>query len=288
MMRKCIMTLFLLPLGILVAKAIPFIQEGKRWRISYVNYFYQERCFHPSYENWFGITGKENMGDVNYYLLQSEFFGIDSNTCNWEESPLYVRQDNEGEDNRFLIHIREDNGRVLIPKDDYTGYCKSCLGISPETNPLLAEGEDEILLYDFNLRAGNTYPFPGNVTVKETGEITYDDTAFSYQLLSNSLLIVEGIGCVNSYGGLIAYQSTPMFGVFDRFVTCFNWVVAEDYQKEIFQYQNVVSEDQLLGINEASINHLPQNRSIHDLQGRRLNGIPQKGIYIRNGRKYVR
>ena len=30
------------------------------------------------------------------------------------------------------------------------------------------------------------------------------------------------------------------------------------------------------------------NNPIHDLQGRRLNGIPQKGIYIRNGRKYVR
>ena len=32
----------------------------------------------------------------------------------------------------------------------------------------------------------------------------------------------------------------------------------------------------------------PANRSIHDLQGRRLNGIPQKGVYIQNGRKYVK
>ena len=32
----------------------------------------------------------------------------------------------------------------------------------------------------------------------------------------------------------------------------------------------------------------PANRSIHDLQGRRLNGIPQKGVYIQNSRKYVK
>ena len=30
------------------------------------------------------------------------------------------------------------------------------------------------------------------------------------------------------------------------------------------------------------------SNTIHDLQGRRLNGVPQKGIYIQNGRKYVR
>ncbi len=28
--------------------------------------------------------------------------------------------------------------------------------------------------------------------------------------------------------------------------------------------------------------------SIHDLQGRRLKGTPQKGVYIQNGRKYVK
>lgn len=32
----------------------------------------------------------------------------------------------------------------------------------------------------------------------------------------------------------------------------------------------------------------PANRSIHDLQGRQLHGIPQKGVYIQNGRKYVK
>ena len=32
----------------------------------------------------------------------------------------------------------------------------------------------------------------------------------------------------------------------------------------------------------------PKENPIHDLQGRRLNGIPQKGIYIRNGKKHVR
>ena len=29
-------------------------------------------------------------------------------------------------------------------------------------------------------------------------------------------------------------------------------------------------------------------KGIYDLQGRRLNGIPQRGIYILNGKKFVR
>ena len=28
--------------------------------------------------------------------------------------------------------------------------------------------------------------------------------------------------------------------------------------------------------------------TIHDLQGRRLNAIPQKGAYIKNGKKYIK
>ncbi len=32
----------------------------------------------------------------------------------------------------------------------------------------------------------------------------------------------------------------------------------------------------------------PKDNPIHDLQGRRLNGIPQKGIYIQNGKKIVK
>jgi hypothetical protein len=31
-----------------------------------------------------------------------------------------------------------------------------------------------------------------------------------------------------------------------------------------------------------------QEKLLFDLQGRRMNGIPQKGVYIQNGRKYVK
>ena len=30
-----------------------------------------------------------------------------------------------------------------------------------------------------------------------------------------------------------------------------------------------------------------RNNKVYDLQGRRLNGVPQAGLYIMNGKKYV-
>jgi hypothetical protein len=39
---------------------------------------------------------------------------------------------------------------------------------------------------------------------------------------------------------------------------------------------------------ETIITERVADGTIHDLQGRRLKGVPQKGVYIQNGRKYVR
>jgi beta-fructofuranosidase len=43
------------------------------------------------------------------------------------------------------------------------------------------------------------------------------------------------------------------------------------------------------GIHEALMlnSEVIQNNKVYDLQGRRLNGVPQKGLYIMNGKKYV-
>ena len=43
---------------------------------------------------------------------------------------------------------------------------------------------------------------------------------------------------------------------------------------------------QLSGIQEITTS-LSQPPALYDLQGRRVSGSPQRGIYIRDGRKYV-
>ncbi|MBQ2001680.1 MAG: hypothetical protein II240_00070, partial [Bacteroidaceae bacterium] len=41
------------------------------------------------------------------------------------------------------------------------------------------------------------------------------------------------------------------------------------------------------GVSEEITDRRTDN-AIYDLMGRRLNGVPAKGIYIQNGKKYVR
>jgi hypothetical protein len=269
---------------------MPFLHEGKAWMLYYTNFFYKERYQHPSHEDWLMIKDKEIIGKKEYFLLQLEVRTIDSNTHGWEKKSAISSSNYDGEknDDRLFVHVREDKGRVFVLKDDYISFCFSKYGIGPDISSMQADEEDEILLYDFNLQVGDTYPSPDHVTVEETGDITYEGSSYPYQLLSNSLLIVEGVGCVNSFGGIIAYQSAPAFGNFDRYATFLNFVIVEDDQKEIFQYLNVVSENLLLGICNNYFNNHPEVSSIHDLQGRPLNGAPQKGVYIKDGRKYLK
>ena len=289
---KKILVLLMLSLHKLTMMAIPFLLEGKMWRLSYISYFYIENHYHVSHEDWLKINGKETVGVHEYFLIQLEEVAFDANSYGWEMAFSAPGRSFDGEDNSFWVHVREDNGRVFILKDDYISLCVSKSGVAPDISGMLVDGEDDVLLYDFNLSVGDIYPFPGHVTVTETGEVSFDGRAYPYQLLSNSLLIVEGIGCVNSYGGLFAYQSSPVTRFYDggryKYVTFLNWLVVYDDEREIFQYMNYISDEQLLRVYDVSAFKHSQDGSLYDTQGRRLTGAPSHGIYIRGGRKYVK
>jgi len=61
----------------------------------------------------------------------------------------------------------------------------------------------------------------------------------------------------------------------------------ERYRKADFwkNFLNIV-EMEGTGIEEVNMNH-GSGESLYDLQGRRLRSTPQRGVYIRNGKKYV-
>ena len=47
-------------------------------------------------------------------------------------------------------------------------------------------------------------------------------------------------------------------------------------------------QQEYTGISDAQSSDIkPQNSSLYDLQGRRLQTLPQRGLYIKNGRKYI-
>jgi hypothetical protein len=41
------------------------------------------------------------------------------------------------------------------------------------------------------------------------------------------------------------------------------------------------------GIRSAETNKISETDACYDLNGRRIKGVPQKGVYIQNGRKVV-
>lgn len=85
---------------------------------------------------------------------------------------------------------------------------------------------------------------------------------------------VEGIG---SSFGLFEFTNSITDGSGSRFVGCYDDDVC------IFSAEDFNS----LSLGIHAVQTLMRNYAVFDLQGRRLNAKPSKGLYIQNGKKYV-
>ena len=149
------------------------------------------------------------------------------------------------------------------------------------------------LLYDFTLGLGEKYPCLGDVIVERMDSITTrDGMDRRVQHLSNGLVIVEGVGCVNSPLGPFAYQcwtdTLSASGKYGR-----GWL--ESYVKDgevVFDKDDLralgLYDGGTVAVKEAATPPpTPNANNTYDLQGRRLQAPPVQGVYIRNGKKMV-
>jgi hypothetical protein len=154
--------------------------------------------------------------------------------------------------------------------------------------PYQETAEGELLLYDFTLQVGDRWPLADGreeLTVVKADEMVMDyDYSWSKPrrrlTLSNGLVVVEGIGCVNSPGMLFRYLNpSPSSQVNSVCLQCY-----EDYTSQ--WHPDKSSLLQPLGITSI---HSSGNSitPCFDLQGRCLNGAPTKGMYIKDGKKHV-
>ena len=161
--------------------SIFMLTEGTYWVYNFSTPDYLESC-----ENW-QIGGTETVNDKVYVKL----FQTDQNM----------------DEERHVLHLREEAGHVYVQKNDYILYLKDVHGID---NPYLsaANYEDEVLLYNFNLKVGSHYPIKGDVFVDSvTTVVLLDGMKRKMFWLNNGLQVIDGIGCLNSIGGLVAYQN---------------------------------------------------------------------------------
>ena len=135
-------------------------------------------------------------------------------TVNWYVDRMAAKPDGFMQKNKYnfgqsaTFQLREAEGKVYAEKDSYMSFLKEVFQIDDTDLYLKEAGNGEILLYDFTLQAGDRYPCKGDVTVSEVGEMTTRDGFVRKKFtLSNGLQIIEGVGCINSQGEIIAYQN---------------------------------------------------------------------------------
>ena len=195
--------------------------------------------------------------------------------------------------------LRETGGKVFAQRGSYAEYFRKAFPDFGEPFEADADWSEDVVLYDFTLSAGDVYPCGGDVHVASVSSMTTRDGLDRKVLfLDNGLEIIEGIGCVNSPFGVFAYQngavlpSSPGAKVSRSssapFLT-YALPVLKSFTKSCDKEPLYVMGDELAGVPHRYVASSPSpSTATYDLQGRRVTGTPQRGIYIRNGRKYLK
>jgi len=174
----------------------------------------------------------------------------------------YYRLDQRNDDG-VIIFVREGTPQanvpyVIFPEDDFSidlsGYVNEEM---PEAGSLLFPDSDE----DTPLGLFGTYQSRFAYSMYATYHVSLLDSTPDCQMGTSGNL--PRVGAFRAY--IVGYNTGSMY---------------DDKLKLIF----VEESDDISEVPVAKA----QEKLLFDLQGRRMNGIPQKGVYIQNGRKYVK
>ena len=246
------------------------------------------------------IKGDSIYGRGSYSIYQSigaieiegkEYTAIE---IKGEDIPTSKRRRRAGQNTIYYhLAIRYDNGRILANCQDYMNYLADkysdgvCYG-DPSYIPYHQTDDGEIILYDFNMEVGDRYRHVDgydDVSVASKDSIVLDDGMQHRRLtLSNGLILIEGIGCINSNGMLLDYLNPA--SIFANNFTYLDYA----YSMENRVYKNTIFKVGDLYVNNMAEPHTQSVNKCHlfDLQGRRIQGEPKHGVYIQNGKKVMK
>ncbi len=289
------------------ATARPF-SEGCKW----------------SYYHWHDkLDGSSEISFVKLELKDS--YELNGKTyCKLYETKADV--DGSIGEERFLLGLREEGGCVYANYDEFMKAPGVC--VDPEATkddpyhmPHIVTEDNEVLLYNFNLNAGDfiglsdiiVTPYVESVRpiVMETGEERKLYGIGRYLHLEDGVVdegwrgnVISGIGSINCWGGLIAYL-TEFIITFDglrrdnlNLYIEDNTIVYKapeytgDPDAEHMSYTTYHPDpffgDLVTGVKEVKPGaEANRSEAIYDLGGRRMDGKLKPGVYIRGGRKIV-
>ena len=198
------------------------------------------------------------------------------------------------------LGIREEDGRIYMDKDDYLALISEGSFwhyIADDTYIPYPETEDgELVLYDFTKQKGDVYCSVEGyepVFVSETDTVvTYDNMVRRKMTLSNGYVLIEGLGCVNSTG-MYLYYLNPRTILSNDNVPYFDFTlmtgatIKKNGEIVVFRQPFKAMASEVVTNMPKEINVERENKQIYLPDGR-VTGTPQRGIYIQNGRKYVK
>ena len=183
------------------------------------------------------------------------------------------------------VLLREEGGKVYARKDQYVEVMNLIYSVGDESLFMEECNDGEVLLYDFTLGEGDRYPCRGEVYVSKVDNVvTDDDLSRRCMFLTNGMVIVEGIGCVNSVGEFYGYQNAPVldFGERGCLVEFGYWDFDRNTYQVVYQSGLISAIGVVSDFRQTTLLSI-----IYDLQGRKVTTLQKNGIYIKNGKKYL-
>lgn len=193
----------------------------------------------------------------------------------------------------YLFGMREEAGRVYVDEQEYNDFLRGTGLGNADYVPYERTDGGELVLYDFTMAKGDRFRsvegYP-DVWVTEARDTCTDDNVSRRMLtLSNGTVIVEGIGCVYSAGMLPAYLN-PAANAYPDYGTLFAGL--SDFrtgEAAVFS----MNMEAMAGYNGTASVAAPdatgsrRDGAVYSIDGRRLPDVPQRGIYIQNGKKIM-
>lgn len=283
------------------AQALPMLGEKTAWKYN-LTYYNDQEDTHGTLEAevCFELMDGDSIIDGTAYrklAIATRYIGTNSHQWDDEDGRLHANQTSAYDygdipaDKVCVVLLREEEGKVYIQRQSYVnclsggGYEGSWMhdSIYADSN----DGPDQIL-YDFTVQEGDKYPMICDVTVSSVEEVmTGDGVRRKLLTLSNGIQVLEGMGSVDCVGMLIGYQSTGKYYSTDgtHYYAGYSNSFYPDGVESIpigFGWITNGIGNAVREIRKGYPSH------IHDLQGRHLASPPERGLYIQDGKKYVK
>ncbi|MBP1540498.1 MAG: hypothetical protein ILA29_09125 [Prevotella sp.] len=248
----------------------PFVEEGKTWNyIIYTNHYeYDEETgkeIQVGFPARLVIEGDTTIEDVEYKKIM-------------HYSDVLWTDENPSKDFLYAV-IREMDKKVYFRHLYYANFDHSL------------EPGNEALIYDFGLKIGDIFvedffgnPFYWATKLKlESIEEKDGKRLFFFSINNNSTRQwVEGVGGCKGLGLEERFDNPTCNDCTLYFPTLVSCTLGDEVLCRFDEDGNVV-----LGVDEIKTID-GKDGAIYDLQGRRLNAEPERGLYIKDGKKIAR